>query len=221
MPRVCSIILSTLLMCSSGFGQHNNKWDRDHFQKTSYTDDGIKQVFCFYKETVRISVSNDLLYAWYDNKVIHNSQGGYSGRLLDGSYTEYYPNRQLRSKGKYKNGVKHGLWKSWHPNGMLKSITHWRKGKVFGKRRIYNTQGELVEIQRFAHGMLKQPKSATIDKKHSKKSNLKKKIVKVKPSKSTEKKEKAKKEAEKPEKTTHKKKKRSDKSNKSKKKKKK
>lgn len=195
MPKIAIIILAALLMHNDAFCQHNNKWDNDHFQKTSYTDDGVKRVFSFYKEPIRISVSNDLLYAWYDNKVIHNSQGGYSGRLLDGSYTEYYPNRQLRSKGKYKNGVKHGLWKSWHSNGMLKSITHWRKGKVVGKRKIYNTQGELAKTQRFVHGMIKQPKK--VNENNVKKSDLKKKIVKIKPSETGKKKEKPKRNNEK------------------------
>ena len=75
------------------------------------------------------SPSTHLFYYWYDANAIHTSQGGYSGKLLNGSYTEYYTNKNLKIQGNFKKGLKDGVWKSWNEEGAIVSVTKWRKGR--------------------------------------------------------------------------------------------
>ncbi|BAU54904.1 toxin-antitoxin system YwqK family antitoxin [Mucilaginibacter gotjawali] len=74
------------------------------------------------------SIKSNLFYYWYNASRVHSTQGGYSGQLLNGLYTEYYPNRNLKEQGVFKKGLKDGLWKSWNKDGTLKQATNWHKG---------------------------------------------------------------------------------------------
>jgi antitoxin component YwqK of YwqJK toxin-antitoxin module len=81
------------------------------------------------------SVKSNLFYYWYNASRVHATQGGYSGQLLNGLYTEYYLNRNLKEQGIFKKGLKDGLWKSWNQDGTLKQATNWNKGiEVAGDR---------------------------------------------------------------------------------------
>lgn len=74
------------------------------------------------------AIKSNLLYYWYNAGLVHSTQGGYSGRLLNGLFTEYYPNRNLKEQGVFKKGLRDGLWKSWNKDGSLKQATNWQKG---------------------------------------------------------------------------------------------
>src|ERR1700743_2833709 len=69
-----------------------------------------------------------LNYYWYSAGSIHTTQGGYSGILLNGSYTVYYPNKNLEEQGIFKKGLKDGIWKTWKDDGTLNPVTTWKKG---------------------------------------------------------------------------------------------
>lgn len=71
-----------------------------------------------------------LFYFWYYAGGIHSTQGGYSGKLLDGTYTEYYLSKGLMQQGLFKKGLKNGTWKSWNEDGSLKEAIKWKNGKV-------------------------------------------------------------------------------------------
>ncbi len=71
-----------------------------------------------------------LFYFWYYAGGIHSSQGGYSGKLLDGTYAEYYLSKGLKEQGTFKRGLKNGIWKSWNEDGILKEAIKWKNGKV-------------------------------------------------------------------------------------------
>jgi len=71
-----------------------------------------------------------LFYAWYSADVIHSTQGGYSGRLLNGKYNEFYLNKNLKEQGLYKNGLKTGPWKSWKEDGSLAAQVTWKNGTI-------------------------------------------------------------------------------------------
>lgn len=70
----------------------------------------------------------DKFYYWYSNNAIHHSEGGFSGRLLDGQYLEFYPDNNLKVQGSFKKGLKCGSWKNWDDNGVLLEATKWRNG---------------------------------------------------------------------------------------------
>ncbi|MDB5130470.1 MAG: hypothetical protein JWR02_219 [Mucilaginibacter sp.] len=73
-------------------------------------------------------IKNDRYYYWYLNNVIHSTQGGYNGQLLNGHYTAFYPDKNLKEEGDFKSGLKDGEWKTWNPKGDLKSVANWREG---------------------------------------------------------------------------------------------
>lgn len=75
-----------------------------------------------------------LSYYWYSANEIHMTQGGYSGRLLNGLYTEYYKNKNLKSQGNFRNGLKNGRWRSWNEDGTLSAETNWKTGREIAKK---------------------------------------------------------------------------------------
>lgn len=76
-----------------------------------------------------LKANTKVLYYWYSADAIHATQGGYSGKLLNGLYNEYYyPDKNLKEQGTFKNGLKEGIWKTWNTNGTLHSITKWKHG---------------------------------------------------------------------------------------------
>lgn len=69
-------------------------------------------------------------YYWYDADIIHATPGGYSGKLLNGLYTAFYLNKDLREQGTFNKGLKSGVWKSWNEDGTLKAVSAWEKGRL-------------------------------------------------------------------------------------------
>lgn len=59
-------------------------------------------------------------YYWYSNNDVRSTQGGYSGKVLNGLYTDFYKNRQLKEHGDFVGGLKNGNWRSWAEYGVLK-----------------------------------------------------------------------------------------------------
>jgi len=77
-----------------------------------------------------VHVKPDLFYYWYSANAIHSTQGGFSGQLLNGQYSEYYLNKNLKQQGFFKNGLKSGVWKTWNEDGTLKATSTWEKGRL-------------------------------------------------------------------------------------------
>lgn len=71
-----------------------------------------------------------LFYYWYSANAVHSTQGGYSGRLLNGLYIEFYLNKNLKEQGAFKKGLKSGVWKSWNEDGTVNSVSTWEKGRL-------------------------------------------------------------------------------------------
>ena len=76
------------------------------------------------------SIKPNLSYYWYNANHIHKTQGGFSGKLLNGQYNEYYLNKNLKEQGLFKKGLKAGVWKSWKEDGTLIHSTNWNKGVI-------------------------------------------------------------------------------------------
>jgi len=73
-------------------------------------------------------IKNDRYYYWYFNKIIHSTQGGYTGQLLNGHYIAFYPDKNLKEEGNFKTGLKDGVWKTWNQKGDLTNVTTWEEG---------------------------------------------------------------------------------------------
>lgn len=78
---------------------------------------------------------DSLFYYWYGSNEIHITQSGFSGKLLNGGYTEYYPNKNLKEQGMFKKGLKNGVWKSWNRDGQLLTSSNWKNGVQLSNER--------------------------------------------------------------------------------------
>lgn len=75
-------------------------------------------------------------YFWYSSGAIHETEGGYSGRLLNGTYTAFYPNKNLKEQGSFKKGLKDGVWKNWREDGSLLAAVTWKHGAEVTRKKL-------------------------------------------------------------------------------------
>ncbi|PWS28861.1 hypothetical protein DHW03_03235 [Pedobacter yonginense] len=93
-------------------------------------------------------------YFWYSGNVLNHTQGGFSGRLLDGDYSEYYNNNNLKVQGTFKTGLKHGAWRAWTEDGILQSVTHYKFGSIDGEFMEYDVDGKILKTGFYNNGRL-------------------------------------------------------------------
>ncbi|WP_423147916.1 toxin-antitoxin system YwqK family antitoxin [Rubrolithibacter danxiaensis] len=118
----------------------------------SYPDHSVT----FFVKAMKGTLSSDTEkhYYWYSANHISITQGGYSGKLLHGTYTDYYLNKNLKEKGKFNKGLKKGEWLSWYESGHLKDRYSWNSGKKNGKYSLYDTEGRLKEKGKYRNDLL-------------------------------------------------------------------
>jgi len=112
------------------------------FRKVKFTfqnGDNFYHIECLHTKK-EIPTNPDLVYCWYMQRQLHESQGCYSGYLLNGSYIMYTDNR-IMIKGYYKNGVKDGLWIYLNANGRTERQERWKDGYLNGPSIIYLPDG--------------------------------------------------------------------------------
>jgi len=95
------------------------------------------------------------IYFWYRPDTILMTKGGYSGRILDGSYKEYFPDKNLKVKGQFAKGLKEGEWTFWHPNGQMREVEHWKAGFKQGLVIKYNNQGAKIAQEFYKNDLRK------------------------------------------------------------------
>jgi hypothetical protein len=114
------------------------------------------QTIVAYTEPVKGEVNRDPAksFFWYSGNQINRTQGGFSGKLLNGPYAVYYPGKNLKEQGQFKNGLQQGEWRSWYMNGKLKEISRWRNGVKAGRFEEFNEQGLISRSGRYGGGEL-------------------------------------------------------------------
>lgn len=118
-----------------------------------YLTPADKKIEATVSMTMRPKPKKERTYYWYNNTNIQHTQGGYSGYLLDGTYTEYkHPANTLNAKGRYSKGLKNGTWKTWYTNGKLKEQANWKKGRLNGKQYSFDTTGKVQRIDIYKRG---------------------------------------------------------------------
>ncbi|RPJ74302.1 MAG: hypothetical protein EHM20_10830 [Alphaproteobacteria bacterium] len=136
----------------------------DH--RTIHLTPQSKKVIAIIDTKDKPEVEYDKAYYWYDNISIHETQGGCSGYVLDGLYTEYYvPGNDMLSSGQFKNGLKDGTWTTWFQNGKIGEQSIWDNGRLTGKKCTYNSSGEHVMTESYKNGLLHGKKIVYTDKK--------------------------------------------------------
>ena len=96
----------------------------------------------------------NLTYFWYASDKIIETKGGGEGKLLHGTYTIFYLNKQLKEKGNFDKGLKDRKWMSWYPDGKVMEISNWKQGIKHGKYELYNELGQKVVETTFKGGNL-------------------------------------------------------------------
>ena len=102
----------------------------------------------------KINTKEYLIYYWYNDNTIHLSTGGYSGKLLHKSYTEYYSSGNLKEQGNYYYGLRAGLWKKWYASGILNTVTKYRNGIKSGPYREYDKNNNLTLCTNYRKGQI-------------------------------------------------------------------
>lgn len=93
---------------------------------------------------------SDRFYSWFDKGRIGVTQGNYSGKLINGNYTEWYlESKQLKAKGMYKTGLKTGKWMFWDEEGKLKEVQNWRMGRLIPLKVKQSMKSRLLKLSPF------------------------------------------------------------------------
>lgn len=101
-----------------------------------------------------VSTRPALTYYWFGSNTIHEQQGGFSGKLLNGIYEESDRYHHLMMQGRFKTGLKDGTWKTWNEAGRLSSVITWNEGVKTGKFVYYDTDGKETQSGRYDHDLL-------------------------------------------------------------------
>ena len=104
--------------------------------------------------TNKPSLRLNRLYYWFSGNVIHTTQGGYSGKLLNGRYNEYFPSKSLKEQGSFDKGLKSGIWKTWTEDGVLTQEITWKEGVKNGEFTLYDEQGNIKQSGTFDDNQL-------------------------------------------------------------------
>jgi antitoxin component YwqK of YwqJK toxin-antitoxin module len=80
-------------------------------------------------------------YFWFSSGRIHQTVGGYDGKLLHGEYKVTDPEQRLLEQGNWRMGRKWGNWYTWYPDGKLKSLTRHRYRSEMQFIEEYDAQG--------------------------------------------------------------------------------
>ncbi|WP_448698213.1 toxin-antitoxin system YwqK family antitoxin [Mucilaginibacter sp. AW1-3] len=99
-------------------------------------------------------LETDRSYYWYSAGKIKITQGGFSGKLLNGQYSSFYLNQNLREQGLFKKGLKDAVWKSWSENGTLLQTVTWKNGSKEGEFELFDEKGKLKQKATYHHNQL-------------------------------------------------------------------
>lgn len=111
-------------------------------------------IVAYVKPVKQFAPDRDKRYYWFSPNQISSSQGGFSGKLLNGDYQEFYMNKQLKESGYINKGLKRGVWKSWDENGKLKADYTWAFGQMNGVYHKYDSVGKIQETGRYQNDLL-------------------------------------------------------------------
>lgn len=152
------IYITVLQLCLL-FLQAGAQRIKSYFNVDNYTHtvnyDHYKAVFYVQRqENGSGDIKPDRKYAWFSGNQIRYTQGGYSGKMLNGIYNEFYGTKGLKTQGIFEMGLKSGKWKSWGEDGILDSIVNYSSGKPNGKFEKYDQEGVLQERGKYYDGQL-------------------------------------------------------------------
>lgn len=133
------------------FGQKSVKELLTHKIIVNFDDSTIVS---YVKPVKGVPVETDRQYFWFSSNKISHTQGGYSGKLLNGDYNVFYANKNLKELGYFYKGLKSGVWKRWNENGNLQNDYTWNFGKKNGIYHKYDSLGKATETGKYRNDLL-------------------------------------------------------------------
>jgi hypothetical protein len=132
--------------------QKNLEGTQKNYTVDVNTSDGYARVTVINKKP-NFKPKSKVFYYWYAYGKIMSTMEGYDGHLLNGIYTCFYDNNNLKEKGFFKKGLKVGRWKAWFENGALKEESNWCAGLRNGLTVTYNEDGSVESIENYKNGI--------------------------------------------------------------------
>jgi hypothetical protein len=120
-------------------------------------------VVTYTKSVEKVLPKNDSYYHWLSGSSINVTQGGFSGKLLNGSFESFFLNKNLKESGQFVNGLKVGKWKSWDDKGVLTDKYVWKGGKKNGHYQKFNSDGKQIEYGSFRNNLLDGKRTVVVD----------------------------------------------------------
>ena len=74
------------------------------------------------------------------------------GKVRNGGYASWYPNRMLHETGLYRNGDRAGVWTRWYTSGSKQVQAEFRDGLQHGFQIDWGESGRRQREIRFVHG---------------------------------------------------------------------
>jgi antitoxin component YwqK of YwqJK toxin-antitoxin module len=97
-----------------------------------------------------------VVYEWYYwvDTILHQTNGGYHGKLLDGSYEKFDAKGNMLVQGKFKGGLKNWEWKYWNASGELVRVENWSDGRKNGLFKNFDNSGRVIKEVNYRNGDL-------------------------------------------------------------------
>jgi len=73
-------------------------------------------------------------------------------RVLDGAYTEYYPNGRKKLAGRFDNGLKHGTFTTWASSGTMATRRHFTRDVESGTYEAWDDRGRKTWEVHYVNG---------------------------------------------------------------------
>lgn len=99
----------------------------------------------------------DREYHWVRSQNMMVTRGGVGGAVLDGSFSAFHPNGQLREQGEFRRGLKHGEWRTWDRTGRSMVSAQWHKGLRHGLEIHYAADGSIAGRSHYKKGVQRTP----------------------------------------------------------------
>lgn len=130
------------------------KYEKYYLTHKVIVNEVDRTIVAYVEPVKQVSLDTDKRYYWFSSDQINSTQGGFSGKLLNGRYEEFYANKNLKEKGHLDKGLKTGIWKRWDEKGKLKDDYTWNLGSLNGIYHKYDSVGKVLETGKYKNDLL-------------------------------------------------------------------
>lgn len=148
------VLCLAIAFAGSAYIANGQRYVKDVLTHKVVVNHPDKSIVAYVKPVKHISLDVEKRYYWFSPNQINTTQGGFSGKLLNGSYQEFYANKQLSRSGYLNKGLKTGIWKSWDEKGGLTDDYTWTAGRMNGVYHKYDSLGKVLETGKYSNDLL-------------------------------------------------------------------